>query len=374
MVFGVIDESSMGDRSGVTKKIRGQVRALEALGCTTEYIRRLDSGYWLACGNENIKKLSASTSSYNYKIKNECALNLLAHYKQTKTAPELLYIRGTRLFGVFHKLLSYVKKQHGKTVVEIPTVTGLFAQHGLRQIASELIDRITLLSLRTKIEAYVIQAQNTKLFFRRTIRIINGIDASAVKMTNPEPHEGIRLLAVAMMEPWHGYERIITGIARYYQGNGQKENVQLELVGEGSQIPVYKQLAEKNCLEDHIHFHGVLHGEELDKVYDRCDLGLGSFGMYKLQLKDSSILKLKEYCAKGLPFVYACPEKCFPEGLDFCKLFENNEVPININELVSFYYGLSPRLTEIRSEMRTYAEEKLSWTKEMKHVLEEVNK
>ena len=94
--------------------------------------------------------------------------------------------------------------------------------------------------------------------------------------------------------------------------------------------------------------------------------------MYKLNLERGYTLKLKEYCAKGIPFIYACPEDTLDPPPHFCRLFPNDATPIDIREVLAFYGGIEGKLDQIRAEMRRFAEEKLSWKKEMRHVVDEI--
>ena len=370
LFLGVVDQSTAGDNSGVSKKISGQIKGLREHGVQVSYILRRDDGYWLADENGAVARLSNSAESYSYKIKNQISRSLAEHYRR-RELPDLLFIRGTRLFGGCGELIRAMKKNGKKVVVEIPTVLRLIDQHEPRAFVTQVIDDLFLWVLARYIDAYVIESRETKLYGVRTIRIQNGIDAESVKMLAPVTHEGVHMLAVALMAPWHGYERIIEGLREYYAKAEQPRKVYLDLVGQGEETQRYKTLAEEYGLMEYVLFHGVKRGEELDAIYDRCDLGLGSFGMYKINLRSGNTLKLKEYCAKGMPFVYACYEEAFGKEPRFCLLVENDGTSVDIANVLAFYDGIRDDLDSVRTEMRKYAEQNLSWRKEMQHVLEE---
>ncbi len=375
LVFAIVNGSSRPDSSGITRKVLGQIKALEDLGLSVFYIQRTDDGYWLATGNTRIRRVCPSPESYNYRIKNEIAEELCGFYAGNEV-PDLLYIRGTRLFRSCRKLIRLFAKHKKKAVVEIPTVVTLRSRidsRRYRELAVETLDTVCTRLISKRLEGFVVMSRDEKLYGNKTIRISNGIDTSAVSVLAPVPHEGIRLVAVALMQIHHGYERIIEGMHRYYTSSGDPERVYLDLVGEGPQTGYYRELTAKYGLQDYVVFHGVLQGKELDEVYNAADLGLGSFGMYKIGLENGSVLKLKEYCAKGLPFIYGCPEDTLSPSLDFCRLFANDSSPVDMEEVVSFYRKLRPRLEQVRAEMRSFAETDLSWKKEMGRVLEEVN-
>ena len=372
-VFAVVDHSSEGDKTGVSKKVYGQIAAFEDLGYSVVFIHRDDNGYWLANSDKNLIRVSAKLTPYNYRIKDEIAGYLCQYFLQNGF-PCFTYVRGTRLFKHCRQLLKTVKENGGNIVVEIPTVTKLITHKVPRDFIAEVIDRIAMTRLRNEIDGIVVMSHDKKLFGIPTIKIDNGIDVSRVKPLRPKPHQGVHLLGVAMMQMWHGYERVIEGLHQYYATETNPEEIYLDLVGEGPETPKYKELTDQYGLQDKVLFHGVLHGDELDKIYNECDIGIGSFGMYKLSITEGSILKLKEYCAKGIPFIYACHEDTLDPSPHFCRLYANNETSIDIRDVLSFYHGLEGNLDKVRQEMKLYAEEKLSWKKEMAHVIEQVEK
>ena len=57
-LFAVVDQSSEGDKTGVTKKVLGQVRGFEENGLLATYIKRDDDGYWLTDGRNTLCCLS----------------------------------------------------------------------------------------------------------------------------------------------------------------------------------------------------------------------------------------------------------------------------------------------------------------------------
>ena len=372
-IFGVVDCSSEGDKTGVSKKLSGQIAGFEKNGVTTTFIKRDDSGYWLTDGERNLIKVSDKQSKYSYKIKDEIAGRLREYYKNAEL-PDLLYCRGTRLFKGCRSLFSYLYQNSKYVVVEVPTVIKLRNQTSLTEFVKEIIDCLSMITLRHCINAVVVMSHDKKLYGIRTIKINNGIDSDKLSMIVPEPHHGIHMLGVAMMQRLHGYERVIEGLHQYYTTEKNAENIILDLVGEGPETSVYKALVEKYGLQEKVVFHGVLHGKSLDVLYNRCDIGIGAFGMYKSGLKNGSILKIKEYCAKGMPFIYACPEDTLDPPPYFCKMFSNDETPIDIKEVLAFYHGLEGELEKTRKEMRQFAEENLSWKKEMKTILDELDK
>lgn len=112
----------------------------------------------------------------------------------------------------------------------------------------------------------------------------------------------IRLLAVATFQNYHGYERVIKGLAQYYDESAERK-IELYLVGNGEEAIKYKKMVKQYDLEKSVQLCGRKTGSELDHIYDHMDMALGSFGMYKEKIYKSSSLKVREYLAKGMPVV-----------------------------------------------------------------------
>jgi hypothetical protein len=63
-----------------------------------------------------------------------------------------------------------------------------------------------------------------------------------------------------------------------------------------------KNLASRLRINDHIIFHGFVHGKELDRLFEQNHIAVGSLGIHRIGLNQLSILKAREYCARGIPF------------------------------------------------------------------------
>ena len=95
----------------------------------------------------------------------------------------------------------------------------------------------------------------------------NGFDVNTVPVRRPPALCGptLNILCVADVTFWHGIDRLIQGIARY---KGEW-NIFLHIAGGGDELPSLKQLASSLKINDHIIFHGFVHGEELTGYLNR---------------------------------------------------------------------------------------------------------
>lgn len=70
----------------------------------------------------------------------------------------------------------------------------------------------------------------------KALRIFNSVDISQNPMTrsclSKTLHDKpIRLIGVAQLAFWHGYDRIITGMAEYYKNSSSSKAVYFDIVG-----------------------------------------------------------------------------------------------------------------------------------------------
>lgn len=118
----------------------------------------------------------------------------------------------------------------------------------------------------------------------------------------------------------------------------------MHIVGKGSVSEEYERIVEQYGIEEYYVYHGEKSGEELDRLYNICDIGIESLGTFRQHVAISSSLKSREYGAKGLPFVMAGQSDVF-EGKEFVLKVPEDESVINVLEVVRFYdklyYGKS---------------------------------
>jgi glycosyltransferase involved in cell wall biosynthesis len=101
------------------------------------------------------------------------------------------------------------------------------------------------------------------------ITLSNGVDFSDIPLKKPAPdYDVLNLIGVARLRYWHGYDRVIKGLERYYRDNPEKK-VYFHIVGDGPELPKLKRLTEELRMEEHVIFHG-LKGTEQDIRHCTC--------------------------------------------------------------------------------------------------------
>ena len=233
---------------------------------------------------------------------------------------DFLYIRRpVYVSRDFLRFLKVFREQNPRAIVfyEIPTYPYDAEMKGFNHLAL-LKDRHNRIKMNGLVDRIVDLSGQEQIFAIPTIQIINGIDLDQVAVRAPNA-EGtdLNLLFVAMFADWHAADRAIRGIDEYIRSGGVR-NVVLHLVGGGDSISSLESLTHSLGLKDHVVFHGYCDADEMNGLYDACDMAIASLGLHRIGIEMASTLKTREYLAKGIPFVYSGKiDVCEDSPVDF---------------------------------------------------------
>lgn len=282
---------------------------------------------------------------------------------------DLVYIRSNHNANPFTiHMVKQIKKYGAKVVMEIPTYpydSEYEAQNLKKHI---IVDKIFRHSLAKQLDAIVTFSDYEKIFGQRTIRISNGIDFDSVKMktTINDTSKELNLIGVAEIHEWHGFDRLVNGLADYYS-KPQDYIVRFHIVGYFYFKAIeneFKRTIKNYHLEDYVILYGKKHGIELDELFDKCDFGIGSLGRHRVGIDKIKTLKNREYAARGIPFIYSETDSDFDEKSYVLKA-PANETAIDIDKIVTFYKNISISPMKIRDSIQN-----LSWQNQMKKVID----
>lgn len=344
-------------------KFDGQLAAARQLGHEAFCIGWDDTAMWLLGDGSKEKLINipmARMPGYDHTL---IFTDLMKAVRKVlkKRHIDLLYLRYMPTFRGAVKTMRRLKAQGGLLVLEHPTYprdTGVqktFIRRPVFFYTDQVLKRINpMVDLYTLIGE---PAGNT-LDGRPAMNINNGVSLDGLPLHVPAPQGDVHLLALASMAKWHGYDRVIRAMAQY----AGEERVFLHMVGpdgDGS-LEAWKRLAAELKLEKQVIFHGPLYGEALDAVIARCDVGLGVLAMHRMGLDYVMALKIREYMARGLPFISASLDTAIePEGR-YALMVPDDESALDMERVVAFAKR-AKQDTEIPLMMRAYAREHLSW-------------
>ena len=350
--------------NGISKKISYQLEAFKANGHEAH----------LCYMDENVSKrrvvddtfIADYGSGKKGKILKRTEFKSIVNYA-VKKGIEFVYIRSNHNANPFTiRMVRRMKKAGMKVVMEIPTYP-YDQEYFYKKMWRQLIqDKLFRKLFAKQLDAIVTFTEENVIFGQRTIRISNGIDFDSVRMKKESYHPAneLHLIGVAEIHRWHGFDRVIKGLAEYYKSS-KNIKVYFHVVGyffspiEEEEIT---SIIKENHLEPYIILYGKKHGEELDEVFDQCDFGIGSLGRHRVGITDIKTLKNREYAARGIPFIYSENDTDFDKKPYVLKM-PADETAINIEDIIRFYQQLNISPQEIRSSI-----ENLSWKNQMKKV------
>jgi hypothetical protein len=146
-----------------------------------------------------------------------------------------------------------------------------------------------------------------------SVTISNGIDVEQVPVRTGERYtrQKLNLLFLAgSASPWHGVEKLIQSLSRE-----KNSNVHLTIAGNISDEA--KRLVAD---QSHITWQQTVAGEVLNTLVNNAHLGVGSMGFQLSFLTQASTLKVREYWARGIPFVLGYTDvdlECQPDMRSF---------------------------------------------------------
>ena len=244
------------------------------------------------------------------------------------------------------------------------------ASHKTKLVLS--VDKCFRNALARQVDRIVTFSQYDTIFGRPTIRISNGIDFAHIPLkTNVnDTSNTVHLLGVADIHFWHGFDRVVAGLADYYRRPHEKEVI-FHIVGGGSRftVPELREQVREQGMEERVVLHGPLWGEALDRAFEEADLGIASLGRHRNGITHIKTLKNREYAARGIPFVYSENDSDF-DAMPYVLKAPADESPIDIDALLHFLDGVDRDPAHIRASI----EDTLSWDVQMRKVLDQIER
>lgn len=361
--------------SGVSKKIHCQVKGLRENGhdtrlCYYDYsenghrcryidgavIKDYGKGLWAA-----FRQRMDYDSIYNYCVREQI---------------ELVYARSYQNSTPW--LISFFRRLHAegiRAVTEIPTYPydKEFNSFIWQQPIRFVFDKLFRNRLYRCMDGVVTFSDANEIFGQRTIKISNGVDfdSTPVQKVEKSDDSSLHLIAVAEVNSWHGFDRLITGLGEYYIQASPPRQVYFHIVGgiwPGHMVGArgFMTLIDKYRLQDKVFFHGVMFGQQLDDLFNKCQFAIGSLGRHRSGITVIRTLKNREYATRGLPFIYSEQDPDF-DYQPYVLKAPADESPINIHQILDFLDHFTMKPEEIRDTVAH-----LAWKYQMQRVIDAV--
>lgn len=288
--------------------------------------------------------------------------------------PDFIFIRHAGADRQFVRFLKTIKTKYPncKIIDEIPTYPymkeWLKAKSSWLLLPAELWNRRYLKKYIDKVVSYY-DYQN--IYGIDTIVTMNGIEVDRYLPVVSPCTDTIRMTAVAYLQYYDGYERIIEAMHEYYK-NGGKRKVIFNIVGDGPEECKYRELIEEYNLADRVYLKGKMIGKELEDIYENTDIGVEVFGLYKRHSEVACSLKSREYLVHGIPIISGCYIDVFQKHpFEYFFKFPNDSSVFNLQDVIDFYDRIFVRnRAEIAQEIHAYAKEYVDVKKVYKPLLD----
>lgn len=352
--------------NGISKKIHYQVNGLKACGVDTRlcYMDETTGRKLRMVDNHVLRDYGSGLKS---KLLKRTEYSSIIEYAR-KERIDFVYMRSDHNANPFTIHMVRKLKETGiKVVMEMPTYPYDQEYESLSRRKFLFIDQCFRKILARQLSGIVTFSDYPIIFGKPALQISNGVDFSQIPLKrkiNDTNHE-LHLIGVAEIHYWHGFDRLVRGLANYYQTHPSYK-VYFHIIGEffGERekkeiLPVIKQ----HGLEEYIILHGARHGKELDDLFEQADMAIGSLARHRSGIIHIKTLKNREYAARGLSFIYSEIDSDF-ENKPYILKAKADESPIDIYQIIEFYkrQKLSPE--QIRNSILS-----LSWKSQMNKVL-----
>lgn len=292
---------------------------------------------------------------------------------------DVIIIRFSDLvFPIVFFIMLYLRLRGRKIIIDVPTPRVV----GLLEI--DVLIKNPLLRFFRKVVSYVssswvlfpanliVQYANESFWFRY------GISKKMIKMGNGIlvnqhcklrcavwPSTELKLVAVANVSDWHGYDRLLKALASF-EDLGLPFKVCFDLIGDGDAIPHLKKLTQELGLNDRVNFLGSKTGSDLETILVNSHIGISSLGLYRKGLNEASDLKTREYMLHGLPVIGVGSDPDFSDSCDFRYTVTNDD---GVDSIVALIKSFEFRRLNSADEIRAFAKSKLSLESKIERIL-----
>lgn len=356
------------------QKFDGQLNAFRQLGYHTLFIGFDKKFFYLVDGDKNaiVGKTHFHVPNYFHTFLYVDLYSAVMRVIRSNNI-DIVYYREAPAFRKTLTMIRCIKKNKCKFVNEIPTYTPEIKETDLSAFRRifRFYSNIWAKIMESLPNLYVFMGDGNLTTFHGVpaIRIENGIDPELMATRTPiiDP-ETIHILALSSMSYWHGYDRLIKSLSEY---NGNR-NIIIHIVGkdDGGCQKEWQELTSKLHLDKCIIFHGPMYGNDLDDIFNLCDIGVNSMGMYRKGFEDTSELKTREYISRGLPFVSSVYDVVL-DGLDkdlWHQISNDDSIP-SMEGIVEFALKVKQDDTA-KDRLHEYAVTTMTWKAQYKKVFD----
>jgi hypothetical protein len=191
-----------------------------------------------------------------------------------------------------------------------------------------------------------------------SIAISNGINVERVKQRAGADFDGTELRIVLLsgsQAQWHGVDILLKSLEEV------KNECKIICYIAGQ---ITKEQEERARRIQNVIVLPPQYGEDLDKLMDQCHLGIGTLGFETSFLTQACPLKVREYWARGIPFVIAYEDADLIQNTEMQPYFLRVQIEngtIRLNEVIDFAKKVYAA-GNVSIRLRSLAKEQIDYT------------
>jgi glycosyltransferase involved in cell wall biosynthesis len=369
----IINNLNCGQTVGVENKVYNQLNSLnniENVKCSLKVvINNSKPDYNIS---NNIEYISINEN--NILLKRKKYFNKL-YNKIDFESYDIIYIRYPLADYFFYMFLKKINKINNNIFFEFQSIEDkeLFTDINLNKFIKLIVEKLFRKRISDYFSGFVsvtneINNYKNKIYKNKHNLILgNGISVENIPLRESwNETKKIKLVFVGNISSWHGIDKVILALDKidfFYKNS----NVEINVIGEGKFKDELEKIVFENNLGNHINFHGFIKGNKKFELLSKNDIAIGSLAPERRGLKEGSNLKLREYCAFGIPFIKSDYDNDFDNNQK-ANFFLNVSKKINkkeITKILDFALEVKGDL-EITKYMRDYSHKFLDWKNKMK--------
>ncbi len=364
---------------GTTAKIRAEIETLRRMGYSVYYTAYLSDGVAIFDNNDQIvvsKNYLFKSNLFLKVFRRRYLIDIARTYLQFNQFDSFL-LRLNIIDGNYWKLLKEMKNQGAFVMMESlsyapvmnvskkQTIGFKMIYNSLQRHKNDLANVVDLMLTEGRIDDF---------FGISCVEFGMGVDVEKYPIHKYSGNaDELNLIMVGCDSLFHGVDRILKSLDKYYMEGASLGKVKLHLVGTLMSQDLQLINSLSNIKEgDNLILYGKQFGDKLNDIFDTCNIALGPLAQFRSDKKDTG-LKTKEYFARGIPYLYTGDEVHIDSKCPFIYQLNNDDSLVDISEIYEFAKSLTS-IPDIQYQMRTIAKEVFSWKTIFERVLQKKDK
>lgn len=337
---------------GISNKILNQIKVFKRIFYECDFIFLSDKS--CVYDESGVKKVKNNVNKYLFFFN--------AFFLAFKKKYDLIYFRipfnFVQCLSVYFLLL-FKNKSKVKIILEIPHYPFVDeASSSFNKLNLILIDKIIKNILSHKLYAITYFGSLNPINFKcKLIKLSNGASRTSVKkeVKLKSYFNDFHFIGVAQLNYWHGYDRMIHSLKKYYDESKLSAKIYFHIIGDNEPcLSDLKNIVDFYNLSQYVIFHGRREQKYIQEFYLKCHVGVDSLGRHRTNSEYNDSIKSKEYIMNYLPVLKSHKDDTI-DGNSFVINVKADESIFDIKEILnSFKANHEEWLDEIADKQHLY--------------------